>query len=202
MQKEDKIKEPKQARSIEKKNRIIETGFRLFCEKGYYHTNTAEIARAAGVSTGIVYRYFPDKHAIFVDAIQLYSEKIQSGILTRLNTFSSLSDLDSFLPELIDSLVDMHVHFAGAHRELEVMANSDPDISNIIVEFERSLTDRFADSFAAMDNGVSHVREKIHLVFHMIEDYCHEVVFHHHEHMDYTVMKELLLSTLHCLIRL
>ncbi len=65
----NQISEPKQQRSIEKKRRIIEAGFKLFCEKGFYKTNTAEIAKEAGVSTGIVYRYFPDKKAIFLECL-------------------------------------------------------------------------------------------------------------------------------------
>ena len=50
----EKIREPRQKRSIEKKRKIVMAGFQLFCEKGYYNTNTAEIAKYAGVSTGIV----------------------------------------------------------------------------------------------------------------------------------------------------
>ena len=50
-----KTREPQQKRSIEKKNRIIEIGFRLMCEKGYQNTTTADIAKAAGDSTGIIY---------------------------------------------------------------------------------------------------------------------------------------------------
>ena len=45
---------PVQKRSIEKRKRILEAGFQLFCEKGYYKTNTIEIARHAKVSTGTV----------------------------------------------------------------------------------------------------------------------------------------------------
>ena len=58
----NEIREPIQKRSIEKKEKIIKSGFELICEKGYYNTNTAEIAKAAGVSTGIVYQYFKDKY--------------------------------------------------------------------------------------------------------------------------------------------
>lgn len=39
------IREPIQKRSIEKKEKIIQAGFELICEKGYYNTNTAEIAK-------------------------------------------------------------------------------------------------------------------------------------------------------------
>lgn len=35
---------PMQKRSVEKRNRIIEKGFELMCEKGFYNTNTVEIA--------------------------------------------------------------------------------------------------------------------------------------------------------------
>lgn len=67
---EYEIREPIQKRSIEKKEKIIESGFELICEKGYYNTNTAEIAKNAGVSTGIVYQYFKDKHDILIDALE------------------------------------------------------------------------------------------------------------------------------------
>ena len=56
----NQVREPQQERSIEKKNKIIEAGYELFSETGYYGTNTQEIAKRAGVSTGIVYGYFED----------------------------------------------------------------------------------------------------------------------------------------------
>ncbi len=63
----NEIREPIQKRSIEKKEKIIEAGFELICKKGYYNTNTAEIAKLAGVSTGIVYQYFRDKYDILLE---------------------------------------------------------------------------------------------------------------------------------------
>ena len=70
------IREPRQERSIEKKNRIIRAGYELFSEVGYYNTNTAEIAKRAGVSTGIVYGYFRDKKDILTAVLTLYMDKI------------------------------------------------------------------------------------------------------------------------------
>ena len=69
------IFEPKQKRSIEKKNQIIETGIELMIEKGYHHTTTDDIAAAAGVSTGIIYRYFRDKHEILIAGLKFYFQK-------------------------------------------------------------------------------------------------------------------------------
>ena len=72
----NEIREPIQKRSIEKKEKIIKAGFELICDKGYYNTNTAEIAKAAGVSTGIVYQYFKDKHDILIAGLNNYADSI------------------------------------------------------------------------------------------------------------------------------
>ena len=73
---EYEIREPIQKRSIEKKEKIIKSGFDLICEKGYYNTNTAEIAKNAGVSTGIIYQYFKDKHDILIEGLNKYADNI------------------------------------------------------------------------------------------------------------------------------
>ena len=56
---------PKSGKAVAKRERIIEKGFELMCERGYYKTSTPEIAKAADVSTGIIYQYFNDKREIF-----------------------------------------------------------------------------------------------------------------------------------------
>ena len=51
----NQVREPQQERSIEKKNKIISAAYEVFAEVGYYGANTTDIAKRAGVSTGIVY---------------------------------------------------------------------------------------------------------------------------------------------------
>lgn len=46
------------------RERLAEHGFRLFAERGYPATSMRALAQAAGVSTGTLYHYFPDKAAI------------------------------------------------------------------------------------------------------------------------------------------
>ena len=72
----ENIRKPKQLRAIAKKEKIIASGFELICQNGYYNTNTAEIAKKAGVSTGIIYQYFEDKYDIFMNALQKYGDDI------------------------------------------------------------------------------------------------------------------------------
>ena len=86
------IRMPKQKRSIEKRNRIIEKGFELICKNGYYNTNTNDIAKYANVSTGIVYQYFNDKKEIFLEGINLYYNSIMFPILDVLDFNKDLDD--------------------------------------------------------------------------------------------------------------
>ncbi len=52
-------------------DRLIEAAFRLFSEpRGYYSVTVAEIAAAAGVAKGSVYRHFPSKEALFTAVVE------------------------------------------------------------------------------------------------------------------------------------
>lgn len=48
-----------------KRQQILGAAYRLFAQKGFAATSTAEISREAGVSTGNLFHYFPTKRAIF-----------------------------------------------------------------------------------------------------------------------------------------
>jgi AcrR family transcriptional regulator len=51
--------------------RLIEAAFRLFSEpKGYASVTVSEIAAAAGVAKGSVYRHFPSKEALFTAVVE------------------------------------------------------------------------------------------------------------------------------------
>ena len=44
---EKKIRIPTQKRALEKYNRILEAAYKLFNEKGYYNTTTADISKGS-----------------------------------------------------------------------------------------------------------------------------------------------------------
>lgn len=80
---------PVQKRSKEKKQKVLNAGFELFCEKGYYKTNTIEIAKRAGISTGAVYSYFKDKRQIYIAAFENYLTNISEHLFERLDVEQS-----------------------------------------------------------------------------------------------------------------
>jgi len=59
---------PKQRRlrAEERREMIARAALKLFAERGYERTTTKEIARAAGISEGTIFRYFPTKHDLLL----------------------------------------------------------------------------------------------------------------------------------------
>lgn len=80
---------PKQTRSQETFNSILTAAADLFEARGYEATTTHQIAKAAGVSVGALYRYFADKEAIIKE---LYQREITDLRRLVLSEFS-ITDL-------------------------------------------------------------------------------------------------------------
>ncbi len=73
---ERKTRKPMQKRALNKVERIIKAAFKLFNEKGYYNTTTADIAKEANVATGSVYSYFEDKKDIYIQVLKKINDEI------------------------------------------------------------------------------------------------------------------------------
>jgi AcrR family transcriptional regulator len=82
-------RQPKQNRSVETFNAILEAAGKLFSEHGYEETTTHQIAAAAGVSVGALYRYFDGKQAILKE---VYTREI-SGLRRRILEGFSIADI-------------------------------------------------------------------------------------------------------------
>ena len=48
----------------DKQKRILEAALRLFAQEGYNATSTAKVAKAAGVSEGLIFRHFESKEGL------------------------------------------------------------------------------------------------------------------------------------------
>lgn len=182
---------PTQKRSIEKRARIVEKGFELMCENGYYKTNTSDIAKYAGVSTGIIYQYFNDKKEIFLEGIKSYSDIILFPMIKTLNENAITSDnFEDVVLSIIDEFIKTHTFSKKAHEELMAMSHLDSEISEIFKNSELLLTKQIVDILD--NNGIhtSHALEKVHIAVGLVDNLCHEIVYHKHDDFDYKVMKE------------
>jgi len=186
----ESVRNPQQQRSIDKKNRIIRAGYELFAEKGYFNTNTAEIAKRAGVSTGIVYGYFHDKRDVLIEALDLYTELNLSPVITMIDELSAPLDFEKLLYRFIDEVVEIHSQNSGIHQALHSLSSYDSAVNAKFMEFEAKLTDRICEKLRALGYNFVGLTEKVHLATELIQSYAHECVFDRHDYIDYAVMRD------------
>lgn len=196
MNKKGNIREPIQKRSIEKKEKIIEAGFELICEKGYHNTNTAEIAKAAGVSTGIVYQYFEDKHDILIEGIKSNASTVFYPMLIALEKEFKPTELKKVLRKTIEDFIKDHKLSQDAHKELMAMVHSDEAVAKIYYELEIEKTEKITKSLLKNKIPNNNLHEKVHIMINLIDNLCHEIVYHKHTTMNYDTMIEITIETI------
>jgi len=181
---------PTQKRSIEKRNKIIEKGFELMCEKGYYNISTPDIAEAAGVSTGIIYQYFNDKKEIFIEGVKNYANTIMFPMLTILETEKiKIDNVEELLKNMINTYIKNHTISKKAHEELMAMSHLDDDVANIFKESEFEMTNKILKILEYNNIEFENPIEKIHIIIGIVENLCHEIVYHKHNKIDYENMQ-------------
>lgn len=91
-------------RMTEKQQRIVETAIKMFAEKGFASTSTSEIAKAAGVAEGTIFRHFGSKENLLfsvivpflLDSVPAMADEFIKGILTK-----PYQNFEGFLTALI-----------------------------------------------------------------------------------------------------
>lgn len=195
------IREPKQRRAINKKDRIIEAGFELICENGYYNTNTAEIAKKADVSTGIVYQYFKDKHDILMEAIEKYGEDIFFPMLKLSYKEINITNFNETIRNMIENYVTNHKVSKIAHKEIMAMVHSDKDIADYYYKMELEMTDTLKTILIKNNFSEQNLYEKVHVMIGLIDNLCHEKIYHKHSSMNYDIMTDIVIENIEQLFK-
>lgn len=189
-------REPRQTRAIEKKKKIAQAGFKLFCDKGFHNTNTNEIAKEAGVSIGIVYHYFKDKKSIFLAVMDQVIPKFDVNMIKQLHLSKDRKELEAFFSDIIDKNVQLHVMSKVPHEEFHAMRHFDPDIAEYMNHFNEQLLSSIAEALPLLGFSISHPQEKVDMIYHMIDQYSDSIVLNKRKKINYDVMKKLLIETI------
>lgn len=117
-----------------RRDEILRAALRVFAERGLKNATVSDIARAAGISHGLLYHYFSSKHAL-VDA--LIDQKIERLSVVGAETLAAGGSI-----------------VANLERSLELMlaeATSDPDLALFVTQamVSRALPDSTRERMAA-----------------------------------------------------
>ena len=191
---ESEIREPKQMRSIETKEKIIEAGFELICNDGYHKTNTSKIAKKAGVSTGIVYQYFKDKKDILLSGLDKYADDIFYPMLNMSNIKFDKNNFADIMKDMIAKYIGNHKLSKTAHEEITAMTHSDKDIAYFFYKREMDMTHKIVSALSENGFNIANINEKVHIVIGLIDNLCHEIVYHKHKELDYDIMTNVVIA--------
>lgn len=143
-----KVRVPKQNRGIETKDRILKAAEALFSEKGYYSTNSKEIAARAGVAIGSFYSYFKDKKAVFFEVLDNYNQRVMERVsIPPAGEGSSWKSGKELLNHLLKTTLKAHDLSPRFHREATVMRYSDPDVEAFFDQEDEKMTSRIESFF-------------------------------------------------------
>ncbi len=114
---EENIQPDRQERSDAAANRalILKTAERLFRERGVENVCMAEIAEAAGVGKGTLYRRFANKGELCLSLMDTQMAEFQSGMLAR---FQSLTERGVPFLEQLAQFLESLVEFTEVHSPL------------------------------------------------------------------------------------
>ncbi len=122
-------RKPRQARSQERVNRILDVAEELFASQGYAATTTNAIAAQAQVPIGSLYQFFPDKTAILQALALRYAEMLHQELAFIDEAEAVTLPLTDYVNQLIDttdrfftnhpSYYAIFMEVQGTIRELE-----------------------------------------------------------------------------------
>jgi len=140
----DPLPEPRQARSKQKVQLILDTAAILFEEKGVASITTNDIATTAKVPVGSVYHYFPDKNAILTALMRLYIGKIEA-IFTSTRDYHCLEQLN--WQEIVRIILEQWSEYieATSASTYSRFYRSSPPFREIVHWQRQELWKKFAD---------------------------------------------------------
>lgn len=118
------------ARAESQRERILDAAQKCFIERGFHAASIASIAKTAGMSAGLMYRYFENKNAI----VKAIIERELKGNRAKIAELYTLANLLSRILGTVRQwqLGDPDVMNAALYLEMSAEAAREPEIAQAI----------------------------------------------------------------------
>ncbi|HHZ8502825.1 TPA: TetR/AcrR family transcriptional regulator [Morganella morganii] len=126
-----------------KRRQILDAAMHCFIEKGFHSTSTAEICKAAGMSPGNLFHYYPTKYAI-IEAIAELDEDDHKAILSMGDEPGCAADI---IEKMISALIMLYSEPGYTRLSLEIIteASRNPALNTAFIANEQRLHAKFCD---------------------------------------------------------
>lgn len=89
----------------EKSRLILESALKLFADKGYHTSSISQIAKAAGISKGLVYNYFESKEDLLQNIFFSVMKKFTSDMHIEEKDQYTIEESRAFFDSMFDILI-------------------------------------------------------------------------------------------------
>ncbi|MCW2599687.1 MAG: hypothetical protein JWM02_1516 [Frankiales bacterium] len=119
-------RQPQQARSRLRVGRILDAAEDLLVSQGYDALTIRQLAASAGVPTGTIYQFFPDKQAI-VDVLAERYLTLFSDTMAALEVREPFGSPEELVEVLVDTFADLYRRHPG-YRALWLGRHLSPEL--------------------------------------------------------------------------
>jgi TetR/AcrR family transcriptional regulator, transcriptional repressor for nem operon len=81
---------------------VLAKAMGVFWEKGFDAASISDLTAAMGINRFSLYDTFGDKHALYIKALDAYSENVVGSMVERINSLGSLDDVQAMFFGLIE----------------------------------------------------------------------------------------------------
>jgi len=169
--------EPRRRNKAAKIEAILQTSVALFKKQGYAVTTTNQIAAEAGVSIGLLYKYFPGgKPDIARKAVENVREMILSEELEEATAENAAAVLHHALLRFIKGHRQVSANLAA----YEMAVLEDPETADLGRELFAIGTDSVVTILTKLTGGKDskNLRKWANVMFHIIDSVTHRQVLH------------------------
>ena len=163
----------KQSRAQATYEGLLEAAAQVFAKRGYDAAQTPEIAAAAGVSTGALYRYFSDKRQLFIEIAARRFSASQAEVFARLSATRFEEDnRRRGIEQVLDIVMEQFRRHVELEREVLAMSLRDSTVEKLRTAFERNGVEMVAqviDQWTSREH-VSSPRAAALMLHHLVLD--------------------------------
>lgn len=132
--------------------RILQAAQRLFARQGYEATTTRDLAQAASVAEGTLFRHFPNKKAILVEVVTQGWTEVLTDLLTELSEMGSYKAVAQVMRRRMSHLSENVDLFRVCFMESQFHPELRDRIQSEIVNKMTDVAEAFFQT--AMDRGI------------------------------------------------
>jgi AcrR family transcriptional regulator len=145
-------RQPRQARSQERVNRILAVAQAMFVAQGYDATTTNAIAARAQVPIGSLYQFFPDKAAILQALAIQYGEQLHQHLTVFLDpAMVRTLSLPVYVERLIDAADQFFTDQPGYYAIFMEVQGNMPELERIEDDADQKLIQDWSGVFAQLN---------------------------------------------------